>query len=317
MTKTSIVTGACGFIGSHLVDDLLAHDYTVIGIDNLRTGTKENVRSAMENDRFRLIVADILDEDLIELVDERSDSLFHLAAISSVKKSIEDPVQINDVNVRGTVSVLELARKLEVKRFIFSSSAAIYGDPKEMPVSEEFHYHPLSPYAASKIAGEMYIHSYQESFGIDTTILRYFNVYGPRQVYSEYSGVISIFINQALVNSPITVEGDGHQTRSFIHVHDVVRATRLAGELNEASGATINISGPDQVSIVDLAHHIKSDIDDCSSEITHTDARLGDVQDSIGKMERAHSILGFTPEVPLDDGLRDTARWYRDRMGAK
>ena len=317
MTKTSIVTGACGFIGSHLVDDLLAHDYTVIGIDNLRTGTKENVRSAMENDRFRLIVADILDENLIDMVDEECNFFFHLAAISSVKKSIEDPIQVNDANVRGTINVLELARKLKVRRFIFSSSAAVYGNPKDMPVSEEFHYHPLSPYAASKIAGEMYIRSYHESFGMDTTILRYFNVYGPRQVYSEYSGVISIFINQALANSPITVEGDGHQTRSFIHVHDVVRATRLAGELKEASGATINISGPDQVSILDLARHIKSNIDDCSSEIIHIDARLGDVQVSIGKMERAHSILGFTPEIPLDEGLRDTARWYRDHTSVR
>ncbi len=314
MTKTAIVTGACGFIGSNLVDDLLTHDYRVIGIDNLRTGTEDNVQSAMQNTRFQLIIEDILSEDLIERVDEEVDTIFHLAAISSVKKSIEDPIQVNDVNVRGTVRVLELARHLDVKRIVFSSSAAVYGDPKEMPVSEETPFNPLSPYAASKVAGEMYLHSYQESYGIDTTILRYFNVYGPRQAYSEYSGVISIFINQALANTPITIEGDGLQTRSFIHVRDVVRATRLGGELKDARGATMNISGLNQISILDLATHIRQSVDGCSSPITHGEPRLGDVQDSIGRVERAGKILKFTPEIPLDQGLAETAAWYRDHQ---
>ncbi len=310
--KTAIVTGACGFIGSHLVDDLLANDYRVIGIDNLRTGTKENLDSAMENEKFHLIIQDILSENLAEDIDERIDCIFHLAAISSVKKSIEDPLQVNEVNVKGTVNVLELARRLGAKRFVFSSSAAVYGDPKEMPISEETPVSPLSPYAASKIAGEMYIHSYHNSFGIDTTILRFFNVYGPRQAYSEYSGVISIFNNQALANNPITIEGDGYQTRSFIYVEDVVQATRLAGEFGEAKGTIMNLSGLNQISILELAQRIKQNVDGCSSKIVHKGARGGDVRDSIGKMERARRILKFTPEVSLDEGLRETVSWYRE-----
>ena len=308
MTKTAIVTGACGFIGSHLVEDLLVHGYRVIGIDNLRTG---------KNERFRLVITDILNDNLLEEIDERVNCIFHLAAISSVKMSIKDPIRVNDANVRGTVNVLELARRLKVERIIFSSSAAVYGDPKDMPVSEDVQYDPLSPYAASKIAGEMYLHSYNEAFGIDTTILRYFNVYGPRQSYSEYSGVISIFINQALANDPIMVEGDGHQTRSFIHVNDVVKATRLAGELEEARGAIINISGTDQISILELVDYIKQSVDGCGSEVVHKDARIGDVQDSIGRMERAQKILKFTPEIPLDQGLRETAMWYRTQQHSR
>ncbi|TFG31922.1 NAD-dependent epimerase/dehydratase family protein [Candidatus Thorarchaeota archaeon] len=317
MASTSVVTGASGFIGSHLVEELLSSGYRVIGIDNLRTGNQENLIPALELSKFQFFIGDILDESLYTKIPEHVDILFHLAAISSVRKSIEDPVHVNDVNVLGTVRMLELARRLDIEHVVFSSSAAVYGDPEVMPVREEFPYDPLSPYAASKIAGEMYLKSYSKSYGIDTTILRYFNVYGPRQAYSEYSGVISIFINQALSDLPITIEGDGLQTRSFIHVKDTVRATRLAGQRDSAESAVINISGPELISILDIARRIKRSVNGCTSEIVHKDARVGDVRDSIGSMERARKLLDFSPEIPLDQGLKDTAQWYRNYQTSK
>lgn len=314
---TIIVTGASGFIGSYLVDQLLVKGYDVIGIDNMRTGKKENLSEAMNNEKFRLLVADIRDDDLATQIGNDVNVIYHLAAISSVTMSIEDPPLVDDVNVRGTVNILELARALNAKRVVFSSSAAVYGDPEEMPVQEDFALKPLSPYAASKIAAEMYIRSYSSSFDIDSTILRFFNVYGPRQAFSEYSGVVSIFTNQALANKPIRIEGEGEQTRSFVHVSDVARATVLAGELKTAIGATINISGTDLISILRLAQMMKENVQDCKSEIVHVAPRLGDVKDSIGSMERAQKLLGFTPQIPLERGFQETSEWYRAHQDTK
>ncbi|MGY5858924.1 MAG: SDR family NAD(P)-dependent oxidoreductase [Candidatus Thorarchaeota archaeon] len=317
MTETIVVTGASGFIGSHIVDQLLAKGYTVIGIDNMRTGRKENLSEAMKNNRFRLLIADIRDTDLSSKIEENVDCIFHLAAISSVKESVQNPTFVNDVNVNGTVNVLELARVLKAKRFVFSSSAAVYGNPEEMPIPEDCSFTPLSPYAASKVAAEMYIRAYSSSFGIDSTILRYFNVYGPRQAYSEYSGVISIFINQALANNPITIEGDGEQTRSFLHVSDVARATILASEQNAAIGATVNISGTGLVSIRRIAQLLIENVQGSKSDIVHGPPRVGDVKDSIGNIEKAQKLLGFTPMIPLERGLQETAEWYRAHLDSR
>ena len=314
MTKTIVVTGANGFIGSHVVDLLLERGERVIGIDNLRTGRRENLSSAMKNEHFRLLTSDIRDDNLIDQIGKDIDAIYHLAAISSVKFSINDPLEVNDVNVRGTLNILELARKLNVNRFVFISSAAVYGDPDEMPVKEETRFEPLSPYAASKVAGEMFVNAYNSSYGIESSILRYFNVYGPRQAYSEYSGVISIFINQALTDRSITIEGDGEQTRSFVHVLDVARATILAGEQKKAIGATINISGSELISIKRIAQMVKEQIQNSKSEIVHGPPRIGDVKDSIGSSERAQRLLGFTPGVPLDRGLQETVEWYRAHL---
>ncbi|TFH05286.1 MAG: NAD-dependent epimerase/dehydratase family protein, partial [Candidatus Thorarchaeota archaeon] len=165
--------------------------------------------------------------------------------------------------------------------------------------------------------GEMYIQSFSKSYGLDATILRYFNVYGPRQAYSEYSGVISIFVNQALAGDSIKIEGDGKQTRSFIHVSDVSRATQLAGELKSAIGAIINVSGPSLVSILQLAKILKENIEGCQSEIVHVEPRVGDVKDSIGNIERAQKLLGFSTEIPLERGLKETAAWYENHLPLK
>lgn len=306
-----MVTGAAGFIASHLVDALLDREYQVVGIDNLRTGRESNLSSAMERDDFVFLRADVCDSDFGERVGENVDILFHLAAISSVKMSIERPHEVNRINVNGTINALDAACKLGAKRFVLASSAAVYGDPSTQPVDEEEPLDPLSPYAASKVAAEMYCRAFKATHGLDYTLLRYFNVYGPRQAFSEYSGVISIFINNALDNRPIAIEGDGEQTRSFVYVEDVTRGTILAGESATTVGEAINISGTDSISINRLASMIRIAVESTDSEAVHVASRLGDVRESRGNIEKAKTMLGFTPRVPLSEGIPLTIGWFR------
>ena len=309
-----VVTGCAGFIGSHLVERLLREGHHVIGIDNMRTGNQSNMASFSSHPEFSFIEADVCDPSLKSKLSSDIDLVFHLAAISSVTASIEDPILINKNNVTGVVNVLDIARALDVGRVVFSSSAAVYGNPEKMPIVEETPVNPLSPYAASKIAGEEYMKAFRETYGLETTVLRYFNVYGPRQAYSEYSGVISIFVNHAIRSEPVTVEGDGEQTRSFVYVTDVARGTILAGEKPKANGEVINMSGLDLIRISDVARKINQAASSEESKIIHIDPRIGDVRHSIGSMDKARSVLGFTPEMPLETGLNRTIDWYRSHM---
>ncbi|MFW9805334.1 MAG: NAD-dependent epimerase/dehydratase family protein [Candidatus Thorarchaeota archaeon] len=313
MKETAIVSGAAGFIGSHLVDLLLKEGFSVIGIDNLRTGKMENLTTSMTNTKFEFVDSDIRSEKLLKVVNRPVDIVYHLAAISSVKFSIKNPELVIDVNVKGTRNMLELTRKCDAKRFVFSSSAAVYGNPQSLPIREETPLNPLSPYAESKASAEMECQTYQNLYGITPIIFRYFNVYGPRQEHSEYSGVIPIFIDQAIQNRDITVEGEGNQTRSFIYVEDVAQATYLGGIIESDSRCIMNLSGLTSISISDLAHLIKEHIPHSKSKIVYRDAREGDVMDSIGSMERTTKILGFSPKVSFIDGLDKTINWYQTR----
>jgi UDP-glucose 4-epimerase len=310
MTETVVVTGAAGFIASHLVDRLLEQGYRVKGIDNMRTGTVQNLVNVMEHDDFELFEMDVCDTNLKEKIQEDVNIIFHLAAISSVKLSIQDPFIVNNVNVGGTLNMLDFARERGAQRFVFTSSAAVYGNPTTIPVNEDSPVDPLSPYAASKLSAEMYCLAYGKTYGVVPTILRYFNVYGPRQEHSEYSGVIPIFINQTLHGLPITIDGDGMQTRSFIHVDDVVRATILASQVSESEFAVLNLSETESISILELARLIKKCIPASESEIFHCPPREGDVKDSIGSIDRISEILNYTPEVSFETGLESTVSWY-------
>jgi len=292
----------------------LEEGHHVIGIDNMRTGNQNNMVSFSSSPEFRFIEADVCDPSLKSKLSSDIDLVFHLAAISSVTASIEDPILVNRNNVTGIVNILDIARALDISRVVFSSSAAVYGNPEKMPIVEETPVNPLSPYAASKIAGEEYMKAFRETYGIETTILRYFNVYGPRQAYSEYSGVISIFINHAIRGESITVEGDGEQTRSFVYVTDVARGTVLAGKTPQANGEIINVSGLDLIRILDVATKINQTASSEGSKIIHVAPRVGDVRHSIGSMDKARSVLGFTPEMPFETGLEHTISWYRSHM---
>jgi UDP-glucose 4-epimerase len=310
MSKTALVTGCAGFIGSNLVDYLLEKDYSVIGLDNFRTGIETNLDSAMNNPNFRLIKTDILEENLGDFESD-IDVIYHLAAIASVKLSVEQPLLVHHYNATGTLKVLELARINQIPRVVFSSSAAVYGKPEKLPVTEKTPVCPLSPYAASKLAAEMYLRAYHHTHGIESVILRYFNIYGPRQAFSEYSGFISIFINQALQDVPATIDGDGLQTRSLLYIDDIVEVTRLAGESTDAAGEILNVSGAKAISVLEVVERILALTPESKSSILHGDPRVGDVRESIGSGDRLKEVLGFTPKVTLDEGLERTVEWYR------
>jgi UDP-glucose 4-epimerase len=314
MAETALVTGCAGFVGSNLVDHLLDRGYSVLGLDNFSIGLERNIEPALMNPRFKLVTADIIDDDLAKHFDSEIDVIYHLASISSVKRSVEEPLLVHNINATGTLKVLELARSNQVSRVVFSSSAAVYGMPDKMPVTEETPVEPLSPYGASKIAAEMYLRAYHSTYGIETVILRYFNIYGPRQIFSPYSGVVSIFSNSAIQNVPIIVDGDGLQTRSLIHIDDVVEVTRLAGESHRAVGETMNVAGTDTITILELANRILELMPDSESSIVHGPVRRGDIKESIGSGEKAKEVLDFTPSVALDDGLECTVDWYRNYL---
>ncbi|MCF2136564.1 MAG: SDR family NAD(P)-dependent oxidoreductase [Candidatus Thorarchaeota archaeon] len=310
MSKSALVTGAAGFIGSHLVDLLLENGYEVTGIDNLDTGRMENLEHAVANNSFKFIKADITEPGLKEKITTDIDYIFHLAAISSVKISVEDPAYVHRVNATGTVNILNLARQIDAQRVVFSSSAAVYGDPHKLPVTEDTPVQALSPYGASKISGEQYMHAFREAFGLETVVLRYFNVFGPRQAYSAYSGVISVFVNRALANDNLIIDGDGLQTRSLIYVGDVVEYTKRAAEIAKANGHTFNIAGNKDIRVVDIADRVLTTVRaDC--KIRHGPPRVGDVRKSLGSIKHAKSILGYSPKVSFDKGLQMTIDWYR------
>ncbi len=310
--KSALVTGCAGFIGSHVTDRLLRAGYSVVGVDNLRTGTLSNLAEALPNPNFKFIEKDITSGDFPGSVEGDISIVFHLAAIASVALSVEDPMLINKHNVTGTLRVLELARQKRAKRVVFTSSAAVYGDPTSFPIQESFPLQPLSPYAASKIAGEYYVRAFGSAFDIEYVVLRLFNVYGPRQEHSEYSGVIAIFADRASKGLPLQIEGDGLQTRSFINVEDVSRAILLAGEVADAKGQTINISNTESVSVLAVAKAIREQL---GVEIVHRRPRLGDIRDSIGDMTLAERVLGVKPAVSFADGLKKTLAWYQEQAG--
>ena len=312
MADTALVTGCAGFIGSHLTDYLLEKGYNVIGIDNLRTGVSENLKNALIDPNFQFIKADVCSNVLESFFHEDIDVVFHLAAISSVKLSLEDPLAVHHANATGTLNVLELAKNRSAKRVVFSSSAAVYGDPSKLPVTEDTPVQALSPYAASKIAAEGYVSAYGAVYDLEPVVLRYFNIFGPRQQHSEYSGVISIFANQAISGQPITIDGDGSHTRSFVFVDDVVRATYLAATVPSAAHRIFNISNTKSTSVIEIARKIVKETGISESRIINRQARPGDIKDSIGDMEKAKRILDFSLDVSFDEGLKRTIQWYRD-----
>ncbi len=310
---TALVTGCAGFIASHVAESLLKGGNRVIGVDNLRTGVMDNMSAFLSDKNFRFIKMDINDPGLAAEIPDDFDTIYHLAAIASVKLSTEDPLLVHKVNVDGTLAILELARLRNVKRAVLSSSAAVYGDPETLPIPENQPLNPLSPYAASKIAAESYFAAYGTSYGIESVILRYFNVYGPRQASSEYSGVIAILAHRASNGLPLIIDGDGNQTRSFIFVNDVTKVTVAAGTIPKIEGTTINISGISSVSILKIAEMIRDSISQNPVEITHGPPRVGDIKDSSGSMEQASALLQFSPETTLKEGLQKTLDWYHDQ----
>ncbi|ADJ14074.1 NAD-dependent epimerase/dehydratase family protein [Halalkalicoccus jeotgali] len=289
-----LITGGAGFIGSHLVDALVA-DHEVTVLDDFSSGRRSNV-----HDSATVVEGDVRDEQTIAEAAGDVDVIFHEAASVSVERSVAEPEYSHAVNVDATLSLLETARKRDA-RCVLASSAAVYGEPASVPIPESEPLAPTSPYGIEKTSIDQYARVYNELYDLPTVALRYFNVYGPRQTAGDYSGVISTFLDQARANDPITVHGDGTQTRDFVHVEDVVRVNLLAMETDHV-GEAYNVGTGDTVTIAELARAVR-EVVGSDSEIVHTEGRAGDINHSCAEITKARERLGYEPTVPLADGL--------------
>ena len=296
--RTLLVTGGAGFIGSHIVDAVVDRNDVRV-LDSLSTGSRDRLP-----DGVRLIEGDIRDQETVEAAMEGVDVVFHEAAMVSVPESVDRPRACHDVNGTATVTLLEAARAND-SRVVFASSAAIYGHPDGVPIAEDAPKRPASPYGLEKLTGDYYTRIYADRYGLDTVSLRYFNAYGPRQTGGQYSGVISTFLDQARLGEPITVEGDGEQTRDFVHVDDIVQAN-LRAATTDSTGTSYNIGTGSNITIRELAETVQR-VTDTDSEIVHVDPRPGDIEQSEADITKASERLGYTPTVTLEDGLSQLA----------
>ncbi|MGQ3413623.1 NAD-dependent epimerase/dehydratase family protein [Natrinema sp. LN54] len=292
--KTILVTGGAGFIGSHLVDALTPHNEVRI-LDNFTTGDRAHVP-----DEVTVIEGDVRDPIALQKAARGVDVIFHHAAVVSVTQSVDEPRQSNRTNLEASLLVLEQARQ-EDARVVLASSAAVYGHPEELPVPETAPTNPTSPYGVQKLALDQYARLYEELYDLPTVALRYFNVYGPRQ-QGPYSGVISTFLEQARADEPITVQGDGQQSRDFVHVSDVVRAN-LRAATTDAVGEAYNIGTGQRTTIRELAETVR-DATGSSSTIVNRDPRSGDIRHSGADTSKAAHDLGFDARVGLKSGIR-------------
>jgi len=312
-----LVTGGAGFIGSHIVDRLLDEGFDVTVIDNLSTGRVENIEHHKNKKNFRFIKGDIRDLELVKKALKGIDAVFHEAALASVTLSVEKPVLSNDVNVGGTVKLLKAAVENGVKRFIFASSAAIYGDTKSPVKKESATPNPTSPYGVSKLAAESYVRVFYKAYGLETVSLRYFNVYGPRQSFDiqcAYGGAIIIFTNRLLKNMSPIIYGDGLQTRDFVNVKDVVEANMLALNNKNAAGDFFNIGVGKGISIKHVAEVLKDLLNKNDIKIIHADSRPTDIRHGYADISKAKKELGYSPKIPIEEGLTELVRWYTKKQ---
>jgi nucleoside-diphosphate-sugar epimerase len=312
--KRIMVTGAAGFIGSNLVDELLNQGAEVIGVDNMFNGRMENLNEAQKNSKFSFQKADIRDYDRMIHLTKDIDIIFHEAAFTSVPQSILMPDLCNQVNIDGTLNILNAARINDVGKILFASSSSIYGDTPELPKHEEMHLDPISPYGVTKYAAEAYMVSYNRVYGLDTTCLRYFNVFGPRQKDSPYSGVIAIFISRIFEGKNPRIFGDGTQSRDFTYVKDVVRANVMASQSKEAAGKVMNIAAGKPIELNELTQIMIDNTGQTHLNIEHGPVRAGDILHSYGDMNRAKEILGYEAEYDAVSGFKEYLHYFRDKF---
>jgi UDP-glucose 4-epimerase len=298
----ALVTGGAGFIGSHIVDELIARGIETYVIDNLSTGSIDNLIQHQGSSLLHLIVGDVRESEML-LHDTNIDVVFHEAAIASVPKSVSHPMLVHDVNVNMTLQLLNYCVKAGIKKFIFASSAAVYGI-LERKAAEDMVCKPNSPYGASKLAVEDYLHAYQHTYGIETVMLRYFNVYGRRQRYSDYSGVITVFANKLLVGEKPTIYGDGLQVRDFVHIEDIMQANMLAMGSANAVGEMFNVASGRATSILELARIVKEVMGASGVENDFGPERPGDMKLGLASIDKIKAVLGYDPKVHMQSGLR-------------
>jgi UDP-glucose 4-epimerase len=301
--KKAVVTGGAGFIGSHLVEALVARGVEVAVVDNLCAGSWNKIPDAAR-EKICCVESDCLDAKVLDEACRGADCVFHLAAISSVEASLRDPLASMRCGEMALLGVLESVRRCGVPKLVYASSAAVYGDPVSIPIAEEHPKQPRSYYGVSKLAGENYLRCFAEITGVTATALRFFNVYGPRQDPSNpYSGVISKFIGAAQAGKPATIFGDGEQTRDFIHVSDVVAASLAAGRRSSGGFVCLNVASGKPTSVVTLARLV-GEAHGSFMQPTHAPAREGEIRHSLGDTTKAEEFLGFKAKVSLAEGLQ-------------
>lgn len=318
--KNVLVTGCAGFIGSNISEQLVADNWNVIGIDNLMAGYRKNIEHLEKRDNFTFIWADVRDYAEIDRIIKKYaiTHITHQAARGSVPKSVENPILTNEINVNGTLNVLWSAAENGVDKVVCAISSAVYGNTRILPKVETMPYQPLSPYAITKVAKEMYCKAFFDLYGLKTIGLRYFNVYGRRQdPNGDYAAVIPRWITKALRNEDVPINGDGKQTRDFTYIDDVVRANILALECEnqEAFGRGFNIGYSGRIDILTLAENIIK-ATGSSAKIVFGPPRKGDIQDSYADITLAQELLGYQPEMSVSQGLEKTMSWYREHLAS-
>ncbi len=308
-----LVTGGAGFIGSHLVDGLVRSGCSVKVLDNLSGGSLDNIGLHLERGSVEFFEGDIRDRELVDKLVREVDAVVHLAALVSVPLSVEDPDLTLDVNVNGTSNVLFSCCFANVKKIVFASSCAVYGAPEYLPIDEGHPTCPLSPYASSKLEGEHACEEFSECSDADMVILRFFNVYGPRQALNEYSGVITRFLDWAEKDEPLVIYGDGSQTRDFIHVSDVAQAI-LALLAKDKVDGVFNIGSGEAVTIGELAEKVVKLVGK-DLNVIHELPRSGDIERSVADVFKARKAFGFSPRVSLEEGLQSLLRERTGSMG--
>ncbi|HQF89397.1 MAG TPA: SDR family oxidoreductase [Methanofastidiosum sp.] len=307
--KRIVVTGGAGFIGSNLVYNLYQNNDVKV-IDNLSTGNIGNIFNLVEKKSIEMTKGSINDLKLLQEFFSDVDYVLHQAAIPSVPKSIKNPLMTNKANIEGTLNVLVAARDCNVEKVVFASSSSVYGDALTLPKIEGMVPSPLSPYAITKLCGENYCRIFYEIYGLRTTSLRYFNVYGPRQdPKSEYAAVVPKFISSTLMGKPVKIYGDGEQTRDFTYVKDVINANLKSILSKKADGKVLNIASGKRISIYDLAMRIM-EICGKKVDIKYSEKRTGDVDHSLADISLAKSILDYNPKYSLEEGLKETIDYF-------
>lgn len=303
-----LVTGGGGFIGSHLVDLLLAEGHAVRVLDNFSTGHRANL--PLEHAQLEILSGDIRDPECVTQATSAVDAIVHLAAVASVQASVADPLGTHAVNLVGTLNLLEAARRQGIKRVVFASSAAVYGDTQTLPVTEDTPPAPLTPYAADKLASEYYLDFYRRQHGLEPVIFRFFNIFGPRQdPSSPYSGVISIFMQRAIAGAPITVFGDGEQSRDFVYVADLVALLHAALVTNKTFSLPMNVGNRQPTNLKQLLEII-SDLSSAPLSVSYAAPRIGDIRYSYADNFRLQQQFDYQAKSSVAVGLQATYNWY-------
>jgi UDP-glucose 4-epimerase len=311
-----LITGGAGFIGSHLCDNYVKQGHTVICLDNFLNGNLTNIRHLLIHKNFKLVNGDIRDFDLVEKIMSGVNVVFHLAAQIHVDRSIIEPKLTYDINVGGTLNILEAARIMDINKVIFASSSEVYGTAESAPMNES---HPLNaphPYGASKIAGDRLCYSYNKTYGMDIPIVRSFNVYGSKQKDSGYGGVISIFTKRVASNQPPIIYGDGTQTRDYLYISDLVEGYDMILNYKTRIDSPVNFGTGIDISILDIANKVIKLFgkENCLSPV-FIDPRPGEVTRLIADISKVKS-MGWSPKYTFDDGLGEFIKWYREyRIG--